>query len=92
MDEKEFDLILLKSRVLKVFAIRHRTSAKLFKDLKTDSRIRVSFEIKDYVGTNACYLDIENLDTKETIRKSVLEAYKLLKCFMFNEVEEPKNE
>ena len=90
MDAKEFGRIILKSRVLKVFAIKHKTTAKLFKDLKTGNRIRITFAIIGECG--ASYLDVENLDTKETTRKSQAELRKLLDCFMFNEVEEPKSE
>ena len=90
MDAKEFGTILLQSRVLKVFAIRKRSTGKLFKDLKTDSKIRISFKIVGDCG--ASYLDVENLDTGETVHKSQAELRKLLDCFMFNEVEEPNNE
>lgn len=90
MDAKEFGTITLKSRVLKVFAIRKKTTGKLFKDLKTGSRIRIIFDILG--DTGASYVDVINLDTKETVRKSQAELRKLLDCFMFNEVEEPKDE
>lgn len=86
MDAKEFGTIRLQSRVLKVFAIRKKTTGKLFKDLKTGSKIRITFDI---IGdTGASYLDITNLETGETISKSNAELRKLLDCFMFNEVEE----
>lgn len=69
-----------------VYAIVKNTRAELFKNLRTGSKIEISFEIKK--SWTVSQFKITNLDSKETILKGPGELARCLECFELNEIKE----
>lgn len=79
--------IVMNSDILRVNAIKHKTQAKLFKNLKEGSKVKFSINLP----YNGCYnglsgkmeIKTENLDTGEHVICTVGNLYNRLSCFEF---------
>lgn len=84
--------IVMSTGILQVYAIKKKTQAKLFKNLRTGSKIRLSIPIvsvgQTSGGCRAAYIDIENLDTGEKTSQTFNILPNILRCFDFINVQE----
>lgn len=82
--------IVLKSKLLTVAKINHKTKARLFKDLEVGDKIELSIPLR-YVGHNrgttyATYIKTTSLKDGFTTLNSFNQLPKLLECFEFEEL------
>jgi len=81
--------IILKSKILKVKAVKKKTQAAMFENLEVGDKIRLSIPVShagtlhSSSGTRASYITAENLETGETTRASFNQMPRRLDVFEF---------